>query len=135
MRRLSELYGGVEGIGLESGETQVSIEAWHRVTPMLTVDKARALAADLLRAADAAEAFARDLRRYPVLGALPVPSECPKCHADSGDDWRQCKGACPMPMSPHYTAAVRAAEEAGDTDEARALLAEQLNDKRKACGV
>lgn len=27
---------------------------------------------------------------------------CPKCHAISGDDWSQCEGKCPMPMSPHY---------------------------------
>lgn len=30
-------------------------------------------------------------------------SECPKCGATSGDDWRYCLGACPMPASPHYT--------------------------------
>jgi hypothetical protein len=30
---------------------------------------------------------------------------CPKCRASSGDDWEQCKGSCPMPMSPHYTPA------------------------------
>lgn len=28
--------------------------------------------------------------------------KCPKCGWDSGDDWSQCKGSCPMPMSPHY---------------------------------
>ena len=27
---------------------------------------------------------------------------CPKCKYRSGDDWNQCKGSCPMPMSPHY---------------------------------
>lgn len=27
---------------------------------------------------------------------------CPKCHAGSGDDWRQCEGICPTPGSPHY---------------------------------
>jgi len=27
---------------------------------------------------------------------------CPKCAATSGGDWRQCRGLCPMPMSPHY---------------------------------
>lgn len=28
--------------------------------------------------------------------------KCPKCYYSSGDDWRQCRGRCPMPMSPHY---------------------------------
>jgi hypothetical protein len=28
--------------------------------------------------------------------------QCPKCGARSGDDWRQCEGRCPLPMSPHY---------------------------------
>jgi hypothetical protein len=28
--------------------------------------------------------------------------ECPKCGALSGDDWRQCNGTCPMPMSPFW---------------------------------
>lgn len=27
---------------------------------------------------------------------------CPKCGFNSGDDWSQCEGDCPMPMSPHY---------------------------------
>lgn len=27
---------------------------------------------------------------------------CPKCYATSGDNWSQCDGKCPMPMSPHY---------------------------------
>lgn len=27
---------------------------------------------------------------------------CPKCAATSGDDWSQCGGDCPMPMSPHF---------------------------------
>jgi hypothetical protein len=27
---------------------------------------------------------------------------CPKCGAESGDDWSQCERSCPMPMSPHY---------------------------------
>lgn len=40
--------------------------------------------------------------------------ECPKCHRNSGDDWRQCDGFCPMPMSPHFkpAAASLAAERA-----------------------
>lgn len=28
---------------------------------------------------------------------------CPKCGKNSGDDWSQCEGACPMKMSPFYT--------------------------------
>jgi hypothetical protein len=27
---------------------------------------------------------------------------CPKCGAESGDDWSQCEGSCPIPASPHY---------------------------------
>lgn len=27
---------------------------------------------------------------------------CPKCGRDSGNNWKQCGSACPMPMSPHY---------------------------------
>lgn len=30
---------------------------------------------------------------------------CPKCGADSGNNWSQCKGSCPMPGSPHYAVA------------------------------
>lgn len=39
----------------------------------------------------------KDVHREPV-----VEHTCPKCDAVSGDDWSQCKGRCPMPMSPHY---------------------------------
>jgi hypothetical protein len=28
---------------------------------------------------------------------------CPKCHFRSGDSWAQCRRACPVPGSPHYT--------------------------------
>lgn len=28
---------------------------------------------------------------------------CPKCGSTSGNDWSQCSGSCPMPMSPHFT--------------------------------
>jgi hypothetical protein len=28
--------------------------------------------------------------------------QCPKCYAQSGDNWSQCNGDCPMEMSPHY---------------------------------
>lgn len=31
---------------------------------------------------------------------------CPKCGQQSGDDWRQCGGSCPMPGSPHYAPGV-----------------------------
>ena len=27
---------------------------------------------------------------------------CSKCGFSSGNDWSQCIGDCPMPMSPHY---------------------------------
>lgn len=33
----------------------------------------------------------------------PKAERCPKCRAFSGDDWKQCNGACPMPGSPHYS--------------------------------
>lgn len=33
--------------------------------------------------------------------SLPV---CPKCGKISGDDWSQCKGACPMHGSPAFDA-------------------------------
>lgn len=29
--------------------------------------------------------------------------KCPKCGYFGGDDWSQCDGSCPMPMSPHRT--------------------------------
>jgi hypothetical protein len=34
--------------------------------------------------------------------AVPGAKQCPKCGVQSGDDWRQCEGQCPMPGSPHY---------------------------------
>ncbi len=33
---------------------------------------------------------------------MPTHTCCPKCRSGSGNDWRQCRGACPMPGSPHY---------------------------------
>jgi hypothetical protein len=30
-----------------------------------------------------------------------LKADCPKCGHSSGGDWSQCKGACPMPGSPH----------------------------------
>jgi hypothetical protein len=27
---------------------------------------------------------------------------CPKCGVSSGNDWSQCKGSCPIPVSPYY---------------------------------
>lgn len=30
------------------------------------------------------------------------PTVCPKCGYISGDDWRQCRGSCPMEQSPHF---------------------------------
>jgi dUTP pyrophosphatase len=32
----------------------------------------------------------------------PATKTCHKCHKTSGDDWSQCGGSCPMPMSPYY---------------------------------
>jgi len=49
---------------------------------------------------------------------------CDKCRAESGDDWAQCRGACPMPGSPHY---VEGLQEALDRcNEAKVRLAEFL---------
>jgi hypothetical protein len=33
-----------------------------------------------------------------------IEGECSKCGFHSGDDWRQCRGVCPVPGSPHYVA-------------------------------
>jgi len=45
--------------------------------------------------------------------AIPGAKQCPKCGVQSGDDWHQCEGQCPMPGSPHYNAGcVRAFEDA-----------------------
>jgi hypothetical protein len=35
-----------------------------------------------------------------------TPRQCPKCQSFHGNDWSQCKGSCPMEMSPHYSAPV-----------------------------
>ena len=32
--------------------------------------------------------------------------KCPKCSCTSGDDWSQCAGSCPMPISPHYSGTI-----------------------------
>jgi hypothetical protein len=31
---------------------------------------------------------------------------CPKCGAESGNDWSECDNRCPMPGSPHYDASM-----------------------------
>lgn len=36
---------------------------------------------------------------------------CPKCGAYSGDDWSQCEGSCPMPMSPFFSEEGRCEDE------------------------
>lgn len=36
----------------------------------------------------------------------PLPY-CPKCGYVSGDDWRQCGGACPLSQSPYYAPLVQ----------------------------
>lgn len=28
--------------------------------------------------------------------------QCPKCKADSGNDWSQCQKKCPVDQSPHF---------------------------------
>lgn len=41
-----------------------------------------------------------------ALSKVARSRRCPKCKATSGDDWSQCRGDCPMPMSPHYSTTV-----------------------------
>lgn len=38
---------------------------------------------------------------------------CSKCEAESGDDWSQCGGRCPMPGSPHYSRLEHARQQHG----------------------
>ncbi len=33
---------------------------------------------------------------------------CPKCGAFSDGDWSQCKGFCPISVSPHYSPSTEA---------------------------
>jgi len=36
-------------------------------------------------------------------GAMPENlKQCKKCKVVSGDDWKQCRGRCTLPGSPHY---------------------------------
>lgn len=51
----------------------------------------------------------------------PATIRCPKCRYTSGDDWRQCEGACPMPMSPHYNKNLADALERGAKKKDRAM--------------
>ena len=49
---------------------------------------------------------------------------CPKCGKNSGDDWTQCVGGCPMKPSPYYNEEV--AKQYGD----KKLLTEVLPNDR-----
>jgi len=31
-----------------------------------------------------------------------TPLTCIKCGAEKGGNWKQCKGSCPIPSSPHF---------------------------------
>lgn len=55
-----------------------------------------------------------------IIAGVAASKKCPKCGNESGDDWRQCRGSCPMPMSPHYRQTV-APQQCGD---AEAMLSE-----------
>lgn len=33
---------------------------------------------------------------------MPLVEKCPKCGAESGDDWSRCDGVCPIQSSPHH---------------------------------
>lgn len=39
-----------------------------------------------------------------IIAGVAASKTCPKCGNESGDDWRQCRGSCPMPVSPYYDA-------------------------------
>jgi hypothetical protein len=49
-----------------------------------------------------------------MIATMPVPGtsipaeRCLSCGRDSDDDWSQCKGRCPHPLSPHYDPLFRA---------------------------
>lgn len=43
-------------------------------------------------------------------------AKCPKCGAKSSNDWTQCGGSCPMPMSPHYDKNLLECENCGKAD-------------------
>lgn len=45
-------------------------------------------------------------------GSCPGARACVKCGRESGDDWRQCEGSCPVPDSPHYDPEALAAKPA-----------------------
>lgn len=42
--------------------------------------------------------------------------ECVKCGENSGDSWEQCRGACPVPGSPHYKPGATKADEPQEID-------------------
>jgi len=39
---------------------------------------------------------------------------CSKCRKESGGDWSQCNGLCPLPESPHYSKDYQLYEQAFD---------------------
>ena len=51
---------------------------------------------------------------------------CPKCGAGSGNDWSQCDGACPMPMSPHHQPTTPAADVVVDAETGE-LIPREIN--------
>lgn len=55
---------------------------------------------------------------------------CPKCKNTSGDDWTQCRGSCPMPMSPHFNPEERSTWNPGIKPEAAAATKESKSPDR-----
>ena len=79
MRRLGEDLGqGVAAVGHEDGTAWVDVHFGNQlgesVRGSITPDQARDLADRLRMAATRAEAFARDLKRYPVLAGDQPPA-------------------------------------------------------------
>ena len=70
---------------------------------------------------------------------VPVDMKCSKCGARSGDDWEQCFGSCPMPGSPHYSAAPapeggavthrQASDHAANSDDPLAAMLRDVDDR------
>jgi len=56
-----------------------------------------------------------------IIAGVAASKKCPKCGNESGDDWRQCRGSCPMPMSPHY---LQTAAPQQCAEQAEAMLSE-----------
>jgi len=86
-----------------SDSVAVSREWLDNIRGLLAMAECPATAAEIDRLLEVANL--RGLRG-PLVTPPPAPADvtCPKCGEETGDDWSQCLGSCPMPMSPHYLA-------------------------------